>query len=714
MAALSASPLTLRDFIQRIFPTVIAVCLFVPFVESLRTKMTLESIISGGAILGYLIADPMKSFSRKVTSYVPFFRKRLKSYERRWAWIKLKWNLDRLQSYLTKDENEYVDQLGSRAIFDQVTIFYLMIYLALNLYRLFGAFRFGSEYWPRMKSAEHLKGLLATLTGLRTPMIGDWQAPTLLLVLAVPIVIGFLFKDFLLHFNLVFLEQGQYDILADKYHRAEGDIATSVWGLVTLDQKPLVGKRVELLKNSSAIDQDKTNERGYFQFKWKYEECLDATCTVRVYLDGQTFSKERKFEAKTPPGFIFHLSSSAPAPATTVKDNLYRRIKKRVQKFIHENLCHESSTGSLAETSQSQQITQDDPLVKHNSRRDTVADEPRVENQTDGNAAQARVAQTFKRIMLVANKKWEADPLMNVLLESKACPMKFNIPAETLKHPLPVDANWQAPCPRAVLSFKEKSRDEAGNEREIEVAQVEIWCIEDWMNPAANKSSTNEKIKILPGLFHWGGRPDPDFVVAFGTAAFLGQTSYNGCVVVGARAFLHSAFSKDDPNPESPWDASAVVGHIKATLDAKLGFFNPKELDSSVRFQAEARFIPPPLNPARDLLLIAAHNYTALGVVNVTNYDDYTWADRAALKAFQDTQPKNPIGSVETTHGIIRLQSAAPFIFISGIVDREDSFNMEVTPRGYAQNFVGAHNAGVAAAWLIPRIVSLVKSAATA
>jgi hypothetical protein len=317
---------------------------------------------------------------------------------------------------------------------------------------------------------------------------------------------------------------------------------------------------------------------------------------------------------------------------------------------------------------------------------------------------------TYKRVMIVANKKWEADPLMTVLLEKKACPMKFDFPPEYFKHPMPIKYDWQKPHPRAIISFKE-TKNEEDKEEKIEVAQVEIWCIEDWMNPdpKVNKSSTNEKVRILPGLFKWDNRHEPEFVVAFGTAAFISQTSYNGCVVVGANAFIHNPYGSGKPNDESPWDDSGVKRPIEATLEPKSKFFDPPEIDGTVRNQAEARFLTPPLNPARNPILIAAHNYTALGVVNITNYDNYIWADRDAINAFQAANTRRPIGSVETTHSVIRIQSNGPYIFISGIVDREDSFNMEVPPRVYAQNFVGAHNAGIVTAWLLPRIVSFLK-----
>ena len=60
--------------------------------------------------------------------------------------------------------------------------------------------------------------------------------------------------------------------------------------------------------------------------------------------------------------------------------------------------------------------------------------------------------------------------------------------------------------------------------------------------------------------------------------------------------------------------------------------------------------------------------------------------------------------SLETTHGLIRVQADAPFIFISGITDRVGHFDDEVGSRSYAQNTVAAHNAGIVLAWMIPKV----------
>ena len=65
----------------------------------------------------------------------------------------------------------------------------------------------------------------------------------------------------------------------------------------------------------------------------------------------------------------------------------------------------------------------------------------------------------------------------------------------------------------------------------------------------------------------------------------------------------------------------------------------------------------------------------ALGTINVTNYDDYTWADAAGVAAFEATFPHSPIGSVETTHALIRSRTASPFVWLSGIANRVGRFN---------------------------------------
>lgn len=157
-------------------------------------------------------------------------------------------------------------------------------------------------------------------------------------------------------------------------------------------------------------------------------------------------------------------------------------------------------------------------------------------------------------------------------------------------------------------------------------------------------------------------------------------------------------------NPKSPWDSSCVQAMLEPTISPE--FFS-KGYINSIQAEAELRFIVPPVNAAPHRTIIAARNFTALATVNVTNYDDYAWTDAQSLQAIRNADSRAVIGSIETTHALIRARSGnLPFIFISAITDRLGHFNVEVSSRNYAQNFACAHNAGVVLSWLLPQIVA--------
>jgi hypothetical protein len=219
------------------------------------------------------------------------------------------------------------------------------------------------------------------------------------------------------------------------------------------------------------------------------------------------------------------------------------------------------------------------------------------------------------------------------------------------------------------------------------------------MNPAESSSSSLEKSRVLPGVIAYGAAPA--LVIAFGTAGIREGVSANGGVVVGRRTFVHDPLASNSdrqglwspPSPDQLVDSAFPV--------AKLG-----QLDEQARHAAEARFLRAPVAPSEPPMLYIGNGFASLGVVNITNYDDYVWADRSAVEAFSKSGAPAQIASIETTHGIIRSASNSPFLYISGITDTEGQFNFQVTPRVYAQNTVAAHNAGVAIAWLLPSILA--------
>ncbi len=104
--------------------------------------------------------------------------------------------------------------------------------------------------------------------------------------------------------------------------------------------------------------------------------------------------------------------------------------------------------------------------------------------------------------------------------------------------------------------------------------------------------------------------------------------------------------------------------------------------------------------------MMAGNGFISIGHVNTTNYDDYAWSPQCAVDSFnENAYASGEIGSVESTHGLIRLVSEAPFLYVSGIVGTVGLFNLQVTPRVYAQNTVAAHNAAIALAWLLPDVI---------
>ena len=86
--------------------------------------------------------------------------------------------------------------------------------------------------------------------------------------------------------------------------------------------------------------------------------------------------------------------------------------------------------------------------------------------------------------------------------------------------------------------------------------------------------------------------------------------------------------------------------------------------------------------------------------------NDYTKIQKSTVEAFKEHGARlGEFGSIESTHGVIRVVADAPFLYVTGITDSVGVFNVQVTPRVYAQNTVAAHNAGIALAWLLPDVV---------
>lgn len=315
----------------------------------------------------------------------------------------------------------------------------------------------------------------------------------------------------------------------------------------------------------------------------------------------------------------------------------------------------------------------------------------------------------LQRVLVVVNKWWEADAVLYALLSQECRSPALGVPSELApQRPRPLAHPAVQARPRGVWTLKH--------------TRVELWCIsdllEDLPDVPANQSSTERKAERLPAVIAAG--PPPALVIAVGTAGSPLPGRLNGAVALGTQVFTHDAHP-DDSNPDSRWhdgpfDTLLASSLSQATFNVWASALNAQWSDIAKRYwvpplgaAASGTYhqVQPPAawSDAAPGRLLADYHHIALGAVNVTDYAEYAWADTLAVQAYKQHggQPAHAV-SLETTHGLIRVQTEAPFLFVSGITDRVGHFDEDVAPRAYAQNAACAHNAGVVLGWLLPAI----------
>jgi len=290
----------------------------------------------------------------------------------------------------------------------------------------------------------------------------------------------------------------------------------------------------------------------------------------------------------------------------------------------------------------------------------------------------------MQRILVVANKVWELHPLLNAISNPRFQLDTYNpyLPEEL--HPVWRWSYGDPPRPRALV--------------ELDHTSIEVWCIADHMDPEKSHSSSEEKNRIFPGILDYRDA-DPALVVAFGTASSSPDldSSANGSVVAGSKIFIHDGHPESDPNPESRWRTPAAGHLLESSLDPS--FFN---LFEEIREKVEKKMLLASVRPAQPPRLGAAYDYVGLSTVNITDFREYATQDVAAVATARGSGVTDPIRSVETTHGLIRAQSEAPFFFVSGIPNRFGKFEDDMGEKSYAQNYAAGFNAGIAVAHLLP------------
>jgi hypothetical protein len=120
--------------------------------------------------------------------------------------------------------------------------------------------------------------------------------------------------------------------------------------------------------------------------------------------------------------------------------------------------------------------------------------------------------------------------------------------ARNAKLDVPRDVAWPRKMPQTDADITRKPRCliDAHAQTGNATAAVEIWCLDDLMSAAIPHGASDNKAKAMDIITEYGSVPDG--VVAFGTAGYPGEISYDGCATVGGTIFIRDA-SNDGGRP---------------------------------------------------------------------------------------------------------------------------------------------------------------------
>jgi hypothetical protein len=306
-----------------------------------------------------------------------------------------------------------------------------------------------------------------------------------------------------------------------------------------------------------------------------------------------------------------------------------------------------------------------------------------------------------KRIAVVVNKWWECDPIMYSLLNDypKARPGKILNWPDLARYPVPHRGQESHPWNKPRATFNH-----------VDNVIIDVWCISDLLvdlpDKAKYQSSSEQKMNRLPVIYQ---NSCPDLLIAVGTAAYYPPyISNNGSVVMGTKCFMHDGHPASDPNNDSqlrnvPFDrvltSMMSLGQFKALTDFSRAITPPTPL-SKLLFAVK-------IDPAAKLDVYANCDFVACNTVNVTDYAEYEKKDLETVEAYNKlTGSDGKNHSVETTHGLIRasaipIDGFIPFMFVSGIVDRYECFDIDVSDPSCPQNTAAALNAGIVLSYVL-------------
>jgi hypothetical protein len=290
MSSVSSS-FSLREFLQLVFPQIIALCLFAPFYSPLDDKVTIEGVLFAGLVLGLLFSSPVDAASKFCARWIPWYRSREKEAIAELSWTRDSLNLERLDAYLTKDDHERIDVVNSLAICYRQTAVFLLIYILWNGCRLIRTPNLSQDvqsWWSGLRDSFSIAQTLSiwqAITAPTTPMLGNWSLPTIVAIAAALLVMPFLLNDSLKAMRTLFGAKGMYNDYAFRYQEKDPDIARAIWGKVFMNEAAWKNIMVVLTISPSAGDSTtqttQTDSYGLFSFplvpadRTKYDVSVD-------------------------------------------------------------------------------------------------------------------------------------------------------------------------------------------------------------------------------------------------------------------------------------------------------------------------------------------------------------------------------------------------------------------------------------------------------
>jgi len=245
------SPFTFRDTIQYIFPVLLGAALFSPYFAAVER---LEFIFLAAALFSYVLYTPLNGLARLVYRTVPGLRTPVRKLQAKQKWSAQHWDYDRLfYQKLDEKEREYLYLTAGYADFHRTSSFFLLCFTLAQVGEVIGAVTRNSG--PR--------GTVRQAWIVRTEMVGGWDIPASIAILAGAILFWTSFNDYLSEADDL---ANTYTRFAQKYQEADPGLAQGMWGWVRMQDALVSGATVRFISpGGTLLCECRTDAEGRFQ-----------------------------------------------------------------------------------------------------------------------------------------------------------------------------------------------------------------------------------------------------------------------------------------------------------------------------------------------------------------------------------------------------------------------------------------------------------------